>query len=71
MYVRYYREPNGDYLMVWGRPFDSEGNREGRATAIGGLVTSVCTTALGPAFLRSCTPVLKGDVPAEWLEAIG
>jgi hypothetical protein len=57
--IMYFREGNGDYLAI-----DIESNShylrlygqdyfEGRATAIAGLLGSVCTTALAREFLRS------------------
>lgn len=76
--IQYYREENGDYLAVdldtanyyreaWGKV-----GYEGRATAIEGLVTSMCTTGIGAEHLQlRCTEVDKSEVPAEWLEAIG
>jgi hypothetical protein len=74
--MRYYREPDGDYLAVdptsRGYYVETQGRvlYEGRATAIAGLVSSVCTTSVAPAFLADCTPVRKADVPREWLRAI-
>ena len=76
--ICYYREHNGDYLAI-----DSGTNRyylecfakdhfEGRATAIAGLVGSVCTTGISREFLRkNCKRVPKARVPTDWLRAIG
>jgi hypothetical protein len=76
--IVYYREKNGDYLAVdtdtrsyylavFGRD-----EYEGRATAIAGLVGSVCTTGISRAYLRAnCRRVAKATVPAEWRRAIG
>jgi hypothetical protein len=74
----YFRESNGDFLAV-----DTATNRyyrdnfgqdrfEGRATAIAGLVGSVCTTGISREFLRrNCQRVAENTVPGEWLRAIG
>ena len=76
--VVYYQENNGDFLAI-----DTESNRyyvtifgkdhfEGRATAIEGLVGSVCTTGIARQFLReNCKRVPKAKVPGEWRRAIG
>ena len=43
-----------------------------RATAIAGLVSSVCTTGVSREFLRrNCKRVGKAKVPSEWRRAIG
>jgi len=76
--IHFYREQNGDYLAI-----DTETNRyyrdhfgqdhfEGRATAIAGLVSSVCTTGVSRDFLRQeCKRVAKRRVPIAWRKAIG
>jgi len=76
--ICFYREHNGDYLAI-----DTSTNRyylvnvgkdhfEGRATAIAGLVGSVCTTGISRGFLRTkCKRVARAKVPAEWRGAIG
>lgn len=76
--IQFYREDSGDYLAI-----DTATNRyyrdtfgkdqfEGRATAIQGLVTSVCTTGVSRQFLRErCKRVGKVSVPAAWRQAIG
>ena len=76
--IAYYREDNGDYLAI-----DTATNRyyldvfrkdhfEGRATAIAGLVGSVCTTGISRDLLRTnCKRVAKSKVPDEWLRTIG
>jgi hypothetical protein len=76
--VRFFRESNGDYLAVEtstnGYYLDTFGQDlfEGRATAIAGLIGSVCTTGISREFLRTnCKPVAKNKVPSEWLKAIG
>ena len=73
-----YEESNGDFLAV-----DTSTNRyyrenfgqdhfEGRATAIVGLVGSVCTTGISRESLRrNCKRVAKSKVQGEWLRAIG
>lgn len=44
---------------------------EARATAIKGVLTSVCTTAVSIEFLRDkCHRVRKADIPKEWLEVL-
>jgi hypothetical protein len=76
--ILYFREPNGDYAAI-----DTRTNRyyldvfgkdhfEGRATAIAGLVGSVCTTGISRKFLRTnCKRVARNKVPEEWRKAIG
>jgi hypothetical protein len=76
--ICFYREHDGDYLAI-----DSDTNSyylecfakdhfEGRATAIAGLVGSVCTTGISREFLRkNCKRVPKARVPTDWLRAIG
>jgi hypothetical protein len=74
----YFREHNGDYLAI-----DTGTNRhylanfgqdhfDGRATAIEGLVGSVCTTGISRDYLRQkCKRVAKTEVPQAWRRAIG
>ena len=76
--IAFYRENDGDYLAI-----DTSTNAyyldnfgkdhfEGRATAIEGLVGSVCTTGISREFLReNCQRVARARVPAEWRRAIG
>ena len=76
--ILYYREDTGDFLAI-----DTDTNRfyldtlgkdhfEGRATAIAGLVASVCTTGISREYLRTnCKRVAGAQVPVEWLRAIG
>jgi hypothetical protein len=76
--ILYYRESNGDFLAI-----DTDTNRfyldtfgkdhfEGRATAIAGLVASVCTTGISREYLRTnCKRVAKALIPVEWLRGIG
>jgi hypothetical protein len=76
--ILYYREGNGDFLAIetetndyYRRNFGKD-HFEGRATAIAGLVGSVCTTGISREFLKTqCRRVPKAKVPAEWLKAIG
>jgi len=76
--MQFFQEDNGDFLAI-----DTATNRyylttlgqdhfEGRATAIAGLMSSVCTTGISREFLREkCKRVGKRQVPAEWRQAIG
>ena len=73
--AHYYREANGDYLALFPAyvRHDSSGRRifDGRATALGGLKTSVCTTGISDSYLRErCTRVRRRDVPRHWLTAL-
>ena len=76
--THFYQQANGDFLAI-----DTATNRycrqnlgrddfEGRATAIAGVVGSVCTCGISRAFLRAaCRRLPKCAVPAEWRKAIG
>ena len=76
--ILFFRERNGDFLAI-----DAGTNRyylerfskdhfEGRATAIAGLVGSICTTGVSRAYLQAeCRRVPRAKVPAEWRKAIG
>jgi hypothetical protein len=76
--ILFFQERNGDFLAI-----DASTNRyyldhfgqdhcEGRATAIAGLVGSVCTTGISREFLKAeCRRVARAKVPADWLRAIG
>ncbi len=76
--IRFFQEGNGDFLAI-----DAGTNRyyldhfgldhfEGRATAIAGLVGSVCTTGISRAYLKAkCRRVARAKVPADWRKAIG
>ena len=76
--IAFYQEKSGDYLAI-----DTSTNAyhldvlgkdhfEGRATAIEGLVGSVCTTGISREYLRgNCERVARAKVPAEWRGAIG
>ena len=69
--ILYYQEDNGDYVAVESESHDRK-QFEGRATAIAGLVSLVCTTAISREFLRrNCKRVGKARVPAAWRKAIG
>ena len=76
--ILYYREHNGDYLAIesstnaFYRNTFGKDHFEGRATAIAGLVGSVCTTGISREFLRTnCKRVPRAKVPGEWRKAIG
>jgi hypothetical protein len=76
MSTAFYRESNGDYLCIDVRlcSEDVTGQRffDGRAAAVEGLPTSVCTCSVGVRFLKeSCRRVRRKDVPQEWLQAMG
>jgi hypothetical protein len=76
--ILFFRENNGDYLAI-----NTATNRyylkmlgkdhfECRATAIEGLVGSVCSTAVSREYLEANSKrVAKASVPAEWRRAIG
>ena len=76
--ILFFQERDGDFLAI-----DTSTNRyyldhfshdhfEGRATAIAGLVGSVCTTGISRAYLQArCRRVPRAAVPADWREAIG
>ena len=76
--ILFFRENNGDflaidtatrsyYLATFGRD-----EYEGRATAIAGLIGSVCTTGISRDFLKAnCRRVARTKVPADWSNAIG
>lgn len=76
--IVFYQEKNGDFLAI-----DAGTNHyylrvlgqdhfEGRATAIEGLVGSVCTTGVSRGYLRkNCKRVARSSVPEEWRNAIG
>jgi hypothetical protein len=76
--IHYYRERNGDFLAVdratnayYIETFGQD-HFEGRATAIAGLVGSVCTTGVSREYLRqNCKRVPRATVPGEWRRAIG
>jgi hypothetical protein len=75
--ILFYRERNGDFLAIetatnrFYRQIYGKDHYEGRATAIAGLATSVCTTGISRDFLRTCKPVAKKYVPTQWKKAIG
>lgn len=76
--IVFYRERNGDYLAIdtatkrYYRDTFGQDHFEGRATAIQGLVSSVCTTGVSRQHLREkCKRVAKRRVPVPWRNAIG
>ena len=76
--IVYFREQNGDYLAIdtdtnaYYHQVFGQDHFEGRAAAIQGLASSVCTTAVSRAYLRAnCKRVARASVPDEWRRAIG
>lgn len=76
--IQFFQEDSGDYLAIetatnrYYRDTFGKDHFEGRATAIEGLVTSVCTTGVSRQFLREqCRRLAKRLVPAAWQKAIG
>jgi transposase len=72
--MKYYRERNGDYLSIDPSTNDyykqnlGKDHFEGRASAIAGDPSSVCTTGVGRDFLaKKCKEVPRDQVPPEWL----
>jgi len=73
--LKYYQEQgrHGDYLSVdpQSAGYYRYDTLEARATAISGVVSSVCTTSVDLNFLRTkCHRVRKADIPANWLERL-
>ena len=77
--LKYYQERDkaGDYVSVnpetaeYYRTIGQPSLLEARATAIKGLVSSVCTTSVSVNWLRShCRRVRKADIPKEWIELL-
>lgn len=75
MTLRYYLEPNGDYLCI--DPDDSNHRMyphfgkevfSGRAAAISGSPMSVSTTTISRSFLKDCERVKKRSVPKIWMD---
>jgi hypothetical protein len=74
--LHFYKEPSGDFLAVDMSEYAISRHsvnpeyaiREGRATALRGVVTSVCTTGISGAFLSTCQQVSRKDVPREWMD---
>jgi hypothetical protein len=77
--LKYYQERNksGDYVSI--DPSTNEyyirsvgkDQFEGRATAIQGDVTSVCTVGLSRKWLQTrCRRVSKSAIPQEWLDVL-
>jgi hypothetical protein len=69
----FYREKNGDYLVILAERADHAGPKlyQGRAANIAGLTTSVCTCVIAQSYLdRECQVVSREDVPADWVKAM-
>lgn len=67
--IIFYKDNNCDFLAI--DIFSKTGDiYEGRAAAIAGLISSVCTTQITLSYLLSCCILVqKKDVPEEWLRA--
>ena len=77
MILFYQENETDDYLAIdtdtnaYYRQVIGKDHFEGRATAIAGLVGSVCTTGISRAYLKAeCRRVPRARVPAEWRKAI-
>jgi hypothetical protein len=76
MTMNFYREPSGDYLVIWPENgYDTTPDRhgvqrvyEGRVAGIEGLISSICTASVGSRFLEECQEVEPKEVPREWME---
>jgi len=69
MRVRYYREPNGDYLCA------NLDTRRGdsvdvRGAALEGSISSVCTNTATMGYLGTCKQVRPSRVPEKWRKAV-
>ena len=64
----FYRELNGDYLLVVCENSNSRGDRwlDGLATAIGGNTSQICWTEVDRGYLSTCKRVSPSKVPAKW-----
>jgi len=72
MSMRYYKEPGGDYIVLWGEGSGLGGSDyEGRATSILHCIESVSTMGICKGWIGKCKRVAKRDVPKEWLAALG
>lgn len=76
--ILFYEEKNGDFLAIdtasnpYYRQVLGNDTFEGRATAIAGLIGSVCTTGISREYLaRNCKRTARAGVPAEWQRGIG
>ena len=72
--LKYYREANGDYLVVDIDTkrvyFNLPTSYEGRAAVIANLPESVATCLISESYLAQCVEVTLSDVPAEWLRGL-
>ncbi len=76
--ILFYEEKNGDFLAIdtttnaYYRQVLGHDTFEGRAAAIAGLTTSVCTTGISRSYLAErCKRVARSAVPAVRRQAIG
>jgi xanthine/uracil permease len=76
--IVFFQERTGDFLAIdtaTSRYYMDHFGRdhfEGRATAIAGLLGSVCTTGISRSYLKAeCRRVARRKVPADWRRAIG
>jgi hypothetical protein len=76
--IRFFREANGDFLAIDNATRSyylatlGRDEYQGRATAIAGLIGSVCTTEISRDFLEAqCRRVARAAVPVDWRKAIG
>ena len=66
---RFYREPGGDYLMVyseWQAPGEHR-KLSIRAASLAGNPLSVCGAEIEPSYLRRCRRVAAADVLPRWM----
>jgi hypothetical protein len=76
--ILFFRERTGDYLAIdtatnaYYRTNFGRDHYEGRATALAGLVGSVCTTGVSREYLRQhCKRIARARVPFQWRKVIG
>lgn len=67
--LKFYKEPNGDYMVV-DHARDAicpDGTLSARACAIEGSRLSVQGTSASREYIAKCIRVRRAEVPAEWL----
>lgn len=64
--MKFYKEKNGDYLVIDNRHY----RFEGRATCLENNIHSICTTGISKTYLDECQRIKKKDVPQDWLNAL-